>query len=377
MSSESPPKVALASGRLLARNTALNLSAQVAPLFVAVVAVPVLIRGLGQNRWGILGLAWALIGYFGLFDFGISRALTQAASEALGRGDRERLAQLGSGALGAMMLLGLVGGLLLGALTPWLVYRVLIMDDSLRHEALVSFYLLAASLPFVLSTLGFRGLFEAHQHFGLSTALRLPFALFNFVGPLVVLPFTNNLIAIVGVLVLGRIITWVIHLVFGLRRYPWLRISPFRNASAIMPLLRLGGWMTVSNVVSPLMVNLDRFLIGAMLSVAAVTYYITPFEVVTRIMFVPGAIVGVFFPAVAALFVQDKNRTALTVDRAARLVTLSLFPVVLLFVVFASEALTVWVGPDIARESAAVLRILAIGVFLNGLGQVAFTLIQA
>src|SRR4051812_47665086 len=124
MSSESPPKVALASGRLLARNTALNLSAQVAPLFVAVIAVPVLIRGLGELRFGILGLAWALIGYFGLFDFGISRALTQAASEALGRGDREWLAEVGAGAIGAMFVLGVVGAVLLAALTPWLGPRL-------------------------------------------------------------------------------------------------------------------------------------------------------------------------------------------------------------------------------------------------------------
>lgn len=377
MSSESLPKVVVTSGRLLARNTALNLFAQIAPLLVAVISVPLLIKGLGEVRFGILGLAWSLIGYFGLFDFGISRALTQVASEALGRGDQERLARVGAGAIGAMFALGSIGALILAALTPWLVYRVFKIEAALGKEAATSFYLLAVSLPFVLSTLGFRGLFEAHQHFGLSTALRLPFALFNYVGPLLVLPFTNSLVAIVGILVAGRLLTWAMHVAFGLRRYAWLRRLPFGNASAVIPLFRIGGWMTVSNIVSPLMVNLDRFLIGAMLSVAAVTYYITPFEVVTRIMFVPGAIGGVFFPAFASMFVQDRRRTAAMVDRAARLINVSLFPVILLIVAFGREAMLLWVGPEFARESTAVLQILAIGVFLNGLGQVTFTLLQA
>ena len=41
--------------------------------------------------------------------------------------------------------------------------------------------------------------------------------------------------------------------------------------------------MTVSNIVSPLMNSADRFLIGAILSMTAVAYYVTPYEVVTKL----------------------------------------------------------------------------------------------
>ncbi len=42
--------------------------------------------------------------------------------------------------------------------------------------------------------------------------------------------------------------------------------------------------MTVSNVISPLMFYVDRLVIGAMVSVVAVAYYATPFEVVSRLL---------------------------------------------------------------------------------------------
>ena len=61
----------MTSGRLLARNTALNLVGQVGPAVVGLAAVPVLLRGLGAERFGVVLLTWTLIGYFGLFDFGI------------------------------------------------------------------------------------------------------------------------------------------------------------------------------------------------------------------------------------------------------------------------------------------------------------------
>jgi O-antigen/teichoic acid export membrane protein len=45
----------------------------------------------------------------------------------------------------------------------------------------------------------------------------------------------------------------------------------------VKPLIRFGGWMTVANVINPIMVQMDRFLIGALLSTAAVAYYTTPY----------------------------------------------------------------------------------------------------
>ena len=66
----------LTSGRLLARNTIWNLLGQVLPMVVGVVAIPPLVHSLGVDRFGVLSLAWIIIGYFSLFDLGMGRALT-------------------------------------------------------------------------------------------------------------------------------------------------------------------------------------------------------------------------------------------------------------------------------------------------------------
>jgi O-antigen/teichoic acid export membrane protein len=80
----------LTRGRLLARNTLWNLVGSGAPMAVAFFCIPVLIRALGKDRFGVLTLAWALIGYASLFDLGLGRALTQLVARKLGAGrDRE------------------------------------------------------------------------------------------------------------------------------------------------------------------------------------------------------------------------------------------------------------------------------------------------
>jgi O-antigen/teichoic acid export membrane protein len=70
--------------RLLARNTLYNLAGQIVPLIAALFAMPGLLAALGAERVGVLALAWAVVGYFSIFDFGIGRALTKLVAERLG-----------------------------------------------------------------------------------------------------------------------------------------------------------------------------------------------------------------------------------------------------------------------------------------------------
>jgi O-antigen/teichoic acid export membrane protein len=365
------------SSRLLARNTLLNLLGQVVPMLAAIVAIPLLIGHLGAARFGVLTLAWAAIGYFSLFDLGLSRALTQAVAVRLGADEETRdLTAVAWTSLWLMLLLGVAGGAVLAALTPWIVGSGLNVPADLLHETRVAFYLLAISLPWVVTTAGLRGLLEAHQHFGIATALRIPLAVFTFLAPLAVLPFSTSLVPIVAVLVAGRGLTWAAYLIVCLRRYDYLRRGVEVRRRVIGPLMRYGGWLTVSNIVSPVMANMDRFFIGAILPLAAVAHYVTPFEVVSKLMVLPQSMVAALFPAFASTYVEDRRFTGLLFERALRVVVLLMFPLLFTVVLFAPEGLTAWVGADFARASIPVLRWLAIGVFINSLAQPPIAVIQ-
>jgi O-antigen/teichoic acid export membrane protein len=366
----------LTSGRLLARNTIWNLLGSGAPMIVAVFCIPILIRGLGTDRFGVLTLAWALIGYASLFDLGLGRALTQLVAKKLGAGEEREIPALAWTSLLLMLLLGFAGTACILLISPWLAGRWLNVPAALQQETLLAFRLLGLSLPFVVTTAGLRGFLEAHQRFGLINALRIPMGVFTFVGPLLVLPFSKSLVPVVATLVVGRIAAWAAHLLLCLWVLPELGQSVAWERSAASPLLRFGGWMMVTNVVSPLLVTLDRFLIGALVSVTAVAYYATPFEVVIKFLLVPGALMGVMFPAFSASFAQDHERTAILFRRCAKSLFLVLFPIMLCTVALAQDGLKLWLGAEFAQHSFRVLQILAVGVFINSLAYVPFTFLQ-
>ncbi len=366
----------LTSGRLLARNTVWNLIGNGAPLIVAVFSIPILIHGLGKDRFGVLALAWALIGYASLFDLGLGRALTQLVAKKLGAGEEHEIPALVWTSLILMLALGIVGAAVVAAISPWFVHRALKIPEALQSETLSSFYLLGLSIPVVITTAGLRGLLEAHQRFKLVNALRIPIGVFTFLGPLLILPFSKSLVPVVTTLVGGRIVACMAHLLLCVHVLPALRKHFAWERAAVGPLLRFGSWMTVSNVVGPLMVTLDRFVIGSMLSMTAVAYYATPYELVTKFWLLPGALMGVMFPAFSASFAQDRQRTELLLRRSVKSVLLILFPITLCTIIFAQDGLTLWLGTEFAKNSFRVLQWLAAGVFLNSMAHAPFALLQ-
>ena len=84
----------LTSGRVLARNTFFTLVGYGAPLLVAVFAISLLIQGFGTDRFGVITLSWAVMGYFSLFDFGLGRATTRFVAEYHAREETEHLPEL-------------------------------------------------------------------------------------------------------------------------------------------------------------------------------------------------------------------------------------------------------------------------------------------
>ena len=153
----------LTSGALLARNTIFNLAGQGAPLLVAIFTIPIIINSLGMDRFGVLTLAWMVIGYFSLFDLGLGRALTKLVAEKLGRAQEDEIPTLVWTCLFLMLMLGVVGAMVVGLLSPWLVNHILKIPEELKPETLPAFYLLAITIPVIISTAGLRGILEALQ----------------------------------------------------------------------------------------------------------------------------------------------------------------------------------------------------------------------
>lgn len=369
--------LSLLSGKRLARSVAWNLAGAGIPLLLAFWVIPLLVEGMGTERFGLLGIVWAGIGYFSLFDFGIGAALAKLTAERLGDGRIDDLSSLIRTGLSLLLGLGVFAALTVLLLTSWLIANVLKVPFELINEASGSFWVLAATLPFVTLMSGLTGILRGYQRFDKINLVRIPLGIANFLFPVVALKITPSLVATTAMLAVSRVIACLAC--WQLCR-PYLSSCRSHNGARrqnTRMLLRFGGWLTVSNVIGPLMVYFDRFFIGAMVGMAAVAQYTIPYEIITRLSILPDSLFGVVFTALATAFAADVKRARLIFNASALGMALSVgFPVTFA-VLFSRELLAFWLGPVFAAESSKVLTWLAIGVFINCIARLPLFALQA
>ena len=354
------------SGKIIAKNTVYNLLGNVIPIMFAIVFIPPLIKGLGNERFGILSIAWMIIGYFSFFDFGIARGLTKIVAERIGANATEQIPKIFWTSIFFIALVSLIISIGLYFLIPSLA-NIFKISKNLQPETVKIFYILALSIPLVTTMAGLRGFLEAYQKFATISIMRTILGIFTFLGPLLVLIITNSLFWIIVFLIFSRIIIWFLYLYNCIKTFQGVRNEIKIDIDSIKPVLKFSMWITIGNILVPIIFYSDRFLIGALISAAAITFYVTPFEVVSRLMVIPSAMSGVLFPVFSASFLSNRDIAKKIFLRAVKLIFLIMYPSILLIMTFSHEGIYLWLGSEFASKSTLILQLLALGVFMNSI----------
>lgn len=365
---ESPP-VSLSSQ--VARNTLLNLGAQGAPLVVALIAIPLVVRVLGPARFGVLGLVWGLLWYFSVFDLGLGRATTRFVADALGRRAPGEIGQILGTSLAIQGSFGVLVGMLLTLAAQFLSSHVFRIPATLVVETRNSLLLLAAVVPAVMATGSVRGTIEAAQRFDLVNAVKIPVSTMNFLLPLVALLWGPSLTRIVLLLVFVRYAALVSYAIMVQRVIRGAAVRLVVRRAAAIRLVRFGSWIAVSSVLNPMLVYGDRFVLGAMVGMTAVAVYVAPYEMITRLWAVPASLVSSLFPALTSLNATAERETvAVLMLRWVKLMSVAVGAIAILLAAFAHDLMRVWLGSAYVPQGAVVLQVLALGVMVNSLAQI-------
>jgi O-antigen/teichoic acid export membrane protein len=345
-----------------------NAAGLAVPLLVALWCVPQLLRLLGVERFGLLALAWALTAVSGLFDLGIGRATTQRVSALLGADRVGEATAVATWARRVALLAGTAGTLLLLVATTLGAYRAIGFAPDLEPEVRAATLLLALVVPLQTLIATDRGIAEACQRFrGISLA-RMALGVANFAAPLAVAAHTTHMAWLVGTLVVARLVAMLAYRQLARRALPATGHAASPSPAEKRALLRAGGWFSVSAAVGPLLVHADRFVIGALMSAAAVTSYAVPFDVVTQLLIVVTAVSTVAFPAIARELQVDAAAARARFRRWLSGSALAMSAVCAFAAWLLPAAFDLWLGAALPAEAVAVGRWLCLGVAFNAVG---------
>lgn len=363
----------------------------VVPMLAALAAVPWLMHYMGQERLGVLSLVWVVVGYFSFLDMGLGRAVTVAvaAARSAGSSTTEELHVLGA----ACVLLTTVGGLMAVAL--WICVQAWGAPFKLSSLALVDEVRMALlwtlpSLPLLLLSSVLRGYLEGVGAFRVLNMLRIPTGILLVFLPCLSSYFSPSLIwSCIGIFLVRLthfLVLWaLVASEIKLAQTAMLAVLVHHITRHWMQrLLSFGGWVTVSNVIGPVIVYVDRFVIGVTLAASSVAIYTVPFDLVSRLPILVAALTSVLLPELARL-----SQLASTLDpgaskQAHQLVTRSSLlsaAVVALLVILGVWAtplgLSVWVSDDFSMQSSTLTQVLLMAFGVNAVAQIPFTALQA
>lgn len=358
-------------------NTVWNLIGSGAPMLIGLISVPYLLSSIGVERLGILTIIWALVGYFSVFDFGFGRALTQKISLSLSRKEYQAIPNIIKSGIGLMVVTGIVGSIVMFLLFSVWGVDWLNFSDEVYQDAKVALLYSACLIPLASVTSGLKGVLEGYEDFKSVNILRLMLGVMNFATPAIsVLIYGVSLEKIVIFLGASRLLILLMHLVAIVPHQPNLWKKSVGNMADIVGLLGFGVWMTLSNILSPLMVVADRFVISGLLGASMVAYFTVPAEFLVRSLMIPAALTTTLFPVFTKLLMTDR-RYANQIYISSLKIVGSVMGVIMIAVMALSHlGLSIWLGSSFADNAYVIVIILAIGIFFNSLAQVPHTLLQ-
>jgi len=363
------------SSRLLLRNALLGFIGLALPLLTGAITIPFVIRGLGTERFGLLSLVWVVLGYFTSLDVGLGRAVTKYVAEALGSGNKDKVARLVWSGIALQGSLGLLGTFVLVLVIPVLVARISSISPALLEEARLTLYALAPAVPIIWISSSFTGVLEAAQRFDLANAVKVAFEPLTFLLPLVGVVWGLGLPGIAALLLLTKIIALLANVRFCLEVFPQLAEFSLDQRS-VRSLLSFGGWITVSSLLGPTIKYAERLLLVSFLSATALTFYTVPYEMVSRVVVFPASIALALFPSFSYQSADTHKELKDMFVRPLKYLLFLMTTIMVISVALSEQILATWLGAEFAQSSAAVFRILALSFFVNSLAYVPFAAIH-
>lgn len=348
------------------------LSGLAIPLLVALAATPFLLRLVGPVHYGVLAICWGLVGYAGVLDFGVARAVTQQiASRDFASGSSELAELIGT----ARRLSSLIGVAL--AVVGFLLWGVAAASLDFDLQFTVAAVLICLAFPAQSLFSLYRGVLEARQKFGTVAALRIAASILGVLGPLVVASVQNSLPLIILSVVLARWVVMAAASALVLRSCNLPAFAASFSKEKARGILIFGSWAMVSSLTGLVFTQVDRLYIGFQLGAAAVTSYTIPYDLVTQSTILVSALSTVLFPWLSGKFHQDQHAARRTLRRMLVLVGLYMGVVLAVLGVFAPELAQLWLADEASGISIDVWRLLCVGVYFNSLGVVLFAAAHA
>jgi len=380
-----PSKVgSFRQSRQLTNNVLLSVFFRGTSAGISLLIVPLTLKYMSQEKYGIWLTLSSIVGWFSLFDIGFGSGLRNKLSEALARGDQERARIYVSTAYAVLSAIACVLCVVVVGVVPLCNWASLLnappeLAGELGLLAIVVF--LCFSVRFVTSLINV--VLAADQRIWITQAIEASGNALTLVAIFVIIRATRDSLLTLGVSLsaISAFVPLVASLGFFSFRYRWLRPAiPFVRPQYFRELASLGGKFFCLQITFVLQFSVQNILISQLIGASEVTAYNIAFRYFGLvIMFYSTAMTPLWSAFTAAYARGDIAWIKSTVRRVVRMwYVVALGGVAMLLI--SPYVYQLWVGDSITVDYSLSLVVLlfvllntwntVFTLFVNGIGKV-------
>jgi O-antigen/teichoic acid export membrane protein len=350
-------------GRIL-RDGVINNTGPLATLVIGLALVPILLKGLGLELYGLWLAAMALCAALAGLDFGLGWAIVRVVAAAQDAGDRSRAADFVAHAGGAITLLGAITGTAIAVVGCALSDRL-----GVAHEV-------AADAPavFVLAGLGFAcdqmlnvSLKTLHglRRFDLINLATIASSVLRAAGFVALLHKGGALVAIAAWSAVVSMLSAILASIIVAHLEPLYRLRhQFPRWDTLRPHVPFGLGSVAIGIVGNLIWQGPQLLIGIVRGSAWIAAYYVGQRFPLAALGIATRAAGVLFPVISGLEGRGNPALRRILEMGTRWLFMFALPLFIPLWIVAPVLLHAWLG-EARPDTVAVFRITVVAVFAD------------
>ncbi|MFT4039952.1 MAG: oligosaccharide flippase family protein [Thermomicrobiales bacterium] len=344
---------------MIARSILYNLIGGVVTILLYLIVVPIQIRHLGIDAYGLLAFISTVQIIFSICDFGLSTTLAREVAIDTTPELRHTRTLLQSLLL-PYALVGMLLGVALIVAAPWLARHWLALGALPVETAQATLQLsgMAIILRWPVSFLS--AVLIGRGRFDLLNLLKIIAVIMLVAGGIVVILRTGDLVAFAAWSALTGGIEVTLYLLACFRVLPHFSLRPRVSRTALAQIWQFARDVGIITVLATIILQSDRLMLSRLAPIEQVGYYALAYSIFAGLTLVQGFVTSVLLPAFAAGSQRGETGelTRLFVWASQGLVFMFM-PAVAGLVFFGGDFLRVWTSAETAAGSAPLLRIMA------------------
>ena len=363
---------------LLKKNIAANFVGSIWQILMGLMFIPLYIRFLGIESWGLVGFVATLTAIFNLLDLGLTNTLNREMARLSVLSDREadmhnlvRTLEIIYWSIAIMV------GITIILLSPvftshWIKAKALSMPSVKQ-----SFFLMSFIITFQMTISFYSGGLLGLQRIVLLNILRISMSTLQGVGAVLILWLISPTIQAFFLWYIVINMTYSFLLVY----FVWRSLPVYKNRAVFsMGLLKkiwkFAAGISAIAILATILTQLDKVILSRMLSLEMFGYYTLASMVsLTLVRFVLPVFFSLYPRFTQLVSLGDEDGLNRLYHQSCQFMSVLILPLAIIIVLFSYEILLIWTQDKvIALQTHRLLSILTCGTAINGVMYLPFAL---